>query len=298
MTARRRGGGVVVIVLIAAVAIAAVVVGPDLWDRYGGRVFSSRCTVAVGGGTASLTAEQANNAALVAAVAVERGLPARAATIGIATAIQESSLRNIDYGDRDSIGLFQQRPSQGWGEVEEILDPYYSANKFYDGLVKVSDWQNLPVTEAAQAVQRSGFPDAYADHEGDARLWASALTGNGGRVTCDLGSADPTTARAFIERVDLDYGPGAYAIDVLDVNGGSTVLGLRAREADDAVAPDQAARSMREWAASVSAVQSVIETSLDGEGWVRAEGLTSAPVPPDSPTAGYKGTVITIRTAA
>lgn len=280
---------------MAAVTVAAVVVGPDLWERYGDRVFSSQCTVTVGEKAANLTAEQSNNAALIAAVAVERGLPARAASIGIATAIQESSLRNIDYGDRDSVGLFQQRPSQGWGEVEEILDPYYSINKFYDGLVKVSGWQDLPVTEAAQEVQRSGFPEAYADHEGEARLWASALTGNGGRVTCDLGGADLTTARAFIERVDLDYGAGAYAVDVLDVNGDNTVLGLRARDGEGAVPPAQAARSMREWAVAVASVGSVVEAAVDGTGWVRGEGLADGLVPGDSPD--YYGAVITIRTA-
>ncbi|WP_430867513.1 hypothetical protein [Demequina aurantiaca] len=298
MAKRRRGGGLVALGLIGVVTVAAVLVGPDLWERYGDRVFSSKCTVDVGGDTATLTAEQTNNAALITAVSMERGLPARAATIGVATAIQESSLRNIDYGDRDSVGLFQQRPSQGWGEVEEILDPYYSANKFYDGLVKVSGWQDLPVTEAAQAVQISGFPNAYADHEGEARLWASALTGNGGRVNCDLGDAAASTARDFIDRVDLDYGPGAYTVDVLDVNTDSTVLGLRGGTGDGAVSASQAAQSMREWAVAVASVESVIESSVDGEGWVRGEGLTSVTVPEGSPAAGYEGAVVTIRTAS
>lgn len=284
--------------LIAAVTIAAVLVVPDLWERYGDRVFSSRCTVTVGADSASLTAEQANNAALITAVSMERGMPARAATIGIATAIQESSLRNIDYGDRDSVGLFQQRTSQGWGEIEEIMDPYYSANKFYDGLAKVTDWQDLEVTVAAQEVQRSGFPDAYADHEGEARLWASALTGNGGRVDCDLGQAELTTARDFSERVDLDFGADAYNVEVLDVNADHTVLGLRASEDGNSVPADQAARSMREWAVSVASVEQVIASSAEGDGWVRGEGLVEVLPEEGTPAAGYDGAVVALRTAS
>jgi hypothetical protein len=297
MKRRRRGGGLVALTLIVVVTVVAVIVGPDLWDRYGDRVFSDKCTVTVGSETATLTAEQTNNAAIIAAAAVQRDLPARAATIGIATAIQESSLRNIDYGDRDSVGLFQQRPSQGWGEVEQILDPYYSVGKFYDGLVKVSGWQDLPVTEAAQAVQISGFPDAYADHEPEARLWASALTGNGGSVDCDLDDSTATTARALMDRIDLDYGAGAYAVDVLDVNNNSTVLGFRAREGEGAVPSAQAAQSLREWAVAVASAQFVTDASVNGEGWMRGNGLYSGSIAEDSPISGYEGAVITIKTA-
>ena len=106
------------------------------------------------------------------------GLPARAASIALATAYQESKLRNLDDGDRDSLGLFQQRPSQGWGTEKQMLDPDYATNAFYDALAKVDGYREMEITEAAQAVQRSGLPEAYADHEEDARALASALTGN------------------------------------------------------------------------------------------------------------------------
>ena len=135
------------------------------------------CTATVGERTVEVSVEQAENAATIAAVAVRRELPPRAVSIALATAYQESDLRNIDYGDRDSLGLFQQRPSQGWGSEEQLTDPVYAANAFYDALVEVDDYQALEVTVAAQTVQRSGFPDAYADHEDDARVLASALTG-------------------------------------------------------------------------------------------------------------------------
>ena len=109
---------------------------------------------------------------------MKRGLPARAATIALATALQESKLRNLDYGDRDSLGLFQQRPCQGWGTEEQILDPVYATNRFYDALVKIDGYQDMPITEVAQEVQRSAFPEAYAEHEQEGRLLASRLTGH------------------------------------------------------------------------------------------------------------------------
>jgi hypothetical protein len=135
------------------------------------------CSATVDGHTVEMSTEQAENAALIAAVAERRGLPARAVTIAIATAYQESKLRNLEGGDRDSLGIFQQRPSQGWGSEEEILNPYYATNAFFDALVKIDGYQDMEITDAAQAVQRSAFPDAYADHEQDGRAIASAMSG-------------------------------------------------------------------------------------------------------------------------
>lgn len=155
------------------------------------------CTAEVDGLTVELTQEQAENAALITGISIQRGLPARAASIALATAYQESKILNIEHGDRDSIGLFQQRPSQGWGTIEEILDPVYSTHAFYDALVRIEGYETVEITEAAQAVQRSAFPDAYADHEADARALASALTGNSPRAFwCETtGDADEASDR-------------------------------------------------------------------------------------------------------
>ena len=123
---------------------------------------------------------------MIAAVGVRRGLPARAVSIALATAFQESKLRNLDHGDRDSLGIFQQRPSQGWGTTAQVRDPYYASNAFYDVLAKIDGFQTMRITEAAQQVQRSGYPEAYEPHAADARALASALTGysRGGRFSC------------------------------------------------------------------------------------------------------------------
>ncbi|MEU6212728.1 NlpC/P60 family protein [Streptomyces sp. NPDC047023] len=109
--------------------------------------------------------KQIPNAKVIVATGIQKRVPARGQVVALATALQESTLINLDHGDRDSLGLFQQRPSQGWGTREQIMDPVYSSGKFYDGLVKIRDWEQMPVTVAAQKVQRSAFPDAYAKHE-------------------------------------------------------------------------------------------------------------------------------------
>jgi hypothetical protein len=166
---------------VAAGAALAVALGGGIWYAVGHAskpVLGKGCTAVASGRKVTLDAEQAGNAAIVTAVAVQRKLPARAATIALATALQESKLRNLAYGDRDSLGLFQQRPSQGWGTKAQVRDPVYAANAFYDVLVKIEGYRTLPVTKAAQKVQRSAFPSAYADHEADARVLASALSGN------------------------------------------------------------------------------------------------------------------------
>jgi hypothetical protein len=139
-----------------------------------------RCTLA--GAPFTLSPEQAANATTIATVARARHLPTRALVIALATAKQESGLRNLHYGDRDSLGLFQQRPSQGWGTPAQILDPTYAAGRFFDHLVRVPDWQTRPVTEAAQVVQRSAYPGAYARWEPMAAELAAAL--ESGRLRC------------------------------------------------------------------------------------------------------------------
>ncbi|MGA8210784.1 MAG: hypothetical protein WB798_11585, partial [Nocardioidaceae bacterium] len=173
----RRGSltGLSGLLVAAALVVAGVYV---LLDRgVGPFPEPSGCQARVGGVVVDLSTEQAENATVITGVAVRRGLPARAVSIALATAFQESKLRNLDHGDRDSLGLFQQRPSQGWGTAAQIQDPLYAANRFYDALVRVDGYQRMRITEAAQRVQRSGFPEAYEDHAADGRALASALTG-------------------------------------------------------------------------------------------------------------------------
>ncbi|MFF1420072.1 C40 family peptidase [Streptomyces sp. NPDC058280] len=112
-----------------------------------------------------LPGEQIPNAQTIVATGISLQVPRRGQIVALATAMQESRLRNLAHGDRDSLGLFQQRPSQGWGTAEQIRDPVYASERFYKALLKVSGWQQMTVTQAAQAVQGSGYPDAYAQWE-------------------------------------------------------------------------------------------------------------------------------------
>ncbi|WP_036506527.1 hypothetical protein [Nocardioides sp. URHA0020] len=192
----------VALVGLASVGVAAAV-GYGLLRQVAPILRPDGCTATVDGRTVSLDVEQAENAALITAVAINRGMPARAATIALATAYQESKLYNLESGDRDSLGLFQQRPSQGWGSEDDILDPYYATNAFYDALARLDGYEGMRVTVAAQRVQRSGFPEAYADHEADARVLASALSGNSPHAfSCRLGGT-PDAATTRLKRSGL-----------------------------------------------------------------------------------------------
>ena len=148
----------------------------------GGSSSGGSSTGGSGGSVTVLTAEQEANARIIIQVGREQGVPDYGIIIALATAMQESSLRNIDYGDRDSVGLFQQRTSTGWGSVDDIMNPYHSAFLFYQGrsgytrgLLDISGWQSMPLTVAAQKVQVSAYPDYYAKWETSARAWFAAL---------------------------------------------------------------------------------------------------------------------------
>lgn len=133
-----------------------------------------------------LTGEMATNARTIVSVGRSLGVPEYGLVVALAAAAQESGLRNLSYGDRDSIGIFQQRPSTGWGTPAQILEPTYAARLFFGGpknpnaantrgLLDIPGWQAKSVTDAAQAVQLSGFPTAYAKWEASARSWLAAI---------------------------------------------------------------------------------------------------------------------------
>jgi hypothetical protein len=124
-------------------------------------------------------AEHVGHAATIAAVGAQMGVPTRGWIIAVATAIQESDLRNLPGGANDSIGLFQQRPSKGWGTPQQLRDPVYAAGKFYTKLLTIQGWEHMALTDAAQAVQISAYPDAYAKHEPNATLLVNTV-GSGG----------------------------------------------------------------------------------------------------------------------
>ncbi len=187
------------LMVLALIAVAAVYVG-RLVDRFSLPGLGSGCTVEADG-RVDLDPEQMSHAATITAVGVRLGMPERAVVVALATAFQESKLRNLPHlgerNDHDSLGLFQQRPSQGWGSEEEILDPRYAAERFYRALAEVDGWQTMRVTDAAQRVQRSAFPEAYQQWSGLATVLATALLGEvRAAVTCTLSGPSPVAAES------------------------------------------------------------------------------------------------------
>lgn len=255
---RRRARRRVVVALVVLVVLSVgVVVGRSVLESTRTALARPGCSVVVEGTTVRLDPEQAANAATIGAVSVRRRLPLRAAVIATATAMQESKLRDLDHGDRDSIGLFQQRPSQGWGTPEQVGDPRYATEAFYDRLVTVPGYLTQPLTRAAQAVQRSGYPDAYAQHEAEATVIARGFTGfAAGAVTCRLGDPAATSSARTV------------AADVADV------LGVTAEPAADGrvvVRTDTArgAQAAAAYAVGQSHATGARSVAVAGRSWTR-----------------------------
>jgi hypothetical protein len=178
--------------------------------------------------------------------------------------VQESKLRNIDYGDRagpDSRGLFQQRPSQGWGSAEQVMDPVYAANRFYQELeLLVPDFEDVDITVAAQEVQRSAYPDAYADHAPEGRAYASALTGHSpAALNCVLKSPpEPGDAEAMVAALQDQLS----SVDAQVSADGRTVT-----------IPATGSRgwALVQWSVANARQFGVTAASFGGQGWVRAD---------------------------
>ncbi|WP_184540023.1 hypothetical protein [Micromonospora polyrhachis] len=200
--------GAVVLVLVIGIGVY-VSLGP-LRHQLPLPSLIQRCTVQADG-RVHLNPVQMANAATIAAIGIRRKMPEQAVVVALATAYQESGLENLAGGDRDSIGLFQQRPSQGWGTPEQISDPRYAANRFYAALKKVRGWERMRVTDAAQAVQRSAYPEAYEKWADESAVLARALVGNAtGAVACSVGREPAmrgsAAAAALIDGLRLDWG--------------------------------------------------------------------------------------------
>ncbi|MFJ2008000.1 C40 family peptidase [Streptomyces chartreusis] len=170
-------------------------------------------TLVSGGGNVTVAGlpnpkEQLPNAKTIVATGIKLDIPARGQIVALATALQESALRNIDYGDRDSVGLFQQRPSQGWGTRAQIMDPVYASKKFYNALKSVDGWQRMPITVAAQTVQKSAYEDAYAKHEPLATALQKAIAPALGDAAAGPGEAasNPYAATCAMQTDGSQYG--------------------------------------------------------------------------------------------
>lgn len=166
------------------------------------------CQVGTGVQATDLSPEQAQVAAIIAGVAARHRLPRQTVTIALAAALQESKLHNLDYGDRDSVGIFQQRPSEGWGSATELQNPIYATTKFYAALLKVHGYAKMPVDQAAQAVQHSADGSAYQQWTDIAGQLAGSFTGKSPHaVSCWYTPSGQANLAGMEKQVRQTFGP-------------------------------------------------------------------------------------------
>ncbi|GAA2528676.1 hypothetical protein [Pilimelia columellifera] len=249
-------------VLGLVVAGAGVVVVSDLVSGLRIAADGRHCVVRASGEVV-LDSHQMANAATIAAIGLRRAMPERAVVVALATAFQESKLKNLEGGDRDSIGLFQQRPSMGWGSPQQIRNPRYAARRFYQSLAKVDGWQRMRVTDAAQKVQRSAYPEAYQKWADEAEVLTRALTGRAtGAVACSVptpatpadGATDQLTQGLLLDWGQLDTVP--LNADAFSVPVDDDLVGWR----------------YAHWLVSHAAGQNVSRVAFAGQVWTAREG--------------------------
>jgi hypothetical protein len=243
----------VVIVILGLIAVGGYA-AYNAYHRYVQRLLVvPGCQAGTGPSALGLDFGQAADAATIAGVAVRDRLPREALIVAYATALQESKLENLDYGDQDSVGIFQQRPSQGWGTDTELEDPAYAAGAFFSALVKIPGYAKLPVDVAAQDVQESADGAAYEQYAQTGRALAADFTAAPHAVTCWYNPATQAASDGVSAKLNLDAAQRGLG----DVFG---------RTADDgAVTAVSRARSGR----------SAVITATQGDGWAVANWLVS-----------------------
>ena len=260
----------VIVVLLAVAAYA----GYRAYERYVVQLLTvPGCQAGTGADAIALDFGQAADAGIIAGVAAREHLPTRALTIAYATAFQESKLENLSYGDRDSVGIFQQRPSEGWGTTAQLEDPAYAATAFFGALVQVPDYTTIPVYQAAQDVQKSADGSAYDQYTQTGELLAADYTSTPHAVTCwynpatqaaDQGvSADLNLAGAIKGLEDAFGQPGENAV-VTRVTRSSGSLALSAASASGWVVAN--------WLVSNASSYGITRVSYDSYQWTA--GLT------------------------
>lgn len=246
MLGRVRGRRLAATFVVAAVVATAVGFGVHALLRHVAPP-PPACTVGTGSAALVLAPDQAEDATTIAVVAKRLNLPDHAVTVALATALQESKLHNYPFGDRDSLGLFQQRPSQGWGKPVQLLTPAYAAEAFYRHLDAVSGWQTMPVASAAQAVQHSADGTAYAQWEEEARAMARALTGEIPHgMSCRYPDPSQQRGAALRALAGQELGPGVL------------------ERTDGTVAQD---RTVAEWLVGHAFAYGLVSVTVRGERW-------------------------------
>ena len=260
------------------------------------------CQAGTGEAAIPLDTDQAGIAATIAGIAARHRLPQRAVTIALAAALQETKLQNLDYGDRDSVGVFQQRPSQGWGSTAELENPVYATTKFFAALVKVPGYTKMPVDQAAQDVQHSADGSAYEQWTGLAALLAGYFTGaSPAAVSCwytPAGQGVHADLAGAMKQLTATFGPAskdAVLVGVTTVRSGKkkkkeTVVHVQ-RDGAWTVAAFLVAHAQQYGISQIRYAGYVWNAANGSMGWQRvlastASGRTASPVPRGSIVAG------------
>jgi hypothetical protein len=254
----------IVLVVLAVLLGAAAYAAYTAYRHVVTSLITPGCQAGFGVNALPLDLDQAPVAATIAGVATRMGLPTRALQIAYATALQESKLTNLPGGDLDSVGVFQQRPSEGWGSVADLEDPQYASTAFFKALVKVPNYLTLPEDVAAQDVQHSADGTAYAQWESTAAQLASAYTATPHAVTCwYTPPANPKPEYSSVQtRLAQVFGPTGTATD------GAVVAGVdRSRSGLEVRVRSQDGWTVANWLMTHASMYGLTKVSYDGWTW-------------------------------
>jgi hypothetical protein len=260
-----------VLIVIAVLLAAGAYLAYSAYQRYVVQVLTvPGCQAGTGQNVIPLDFGQAADAATVAAVAVREKLPAQALTVAYATAFQESKLENLSYGDRDSVGIFQQRPSQGWGTAAQLQDPAYAARAFFGALVKVPNYTAIPVYQAAQAVQKSADGSAYQQYAQTGAQLAADFTTRPHAVTCWYSPSAQAADQNVSPKLDL-HG-AAEKLDAVFGSPGqggalSGVTRIRSGSADLITTAPGAGWTVANWLVAHASSYGITQVSYAGYHW-------------------------------
>jgi hypothetical protein len=254
----------VVLAVLVLICGALAYAGYRIYQRVSTALIVPGCQVGTGANALPIDAGQAPIAATIAGVATRMGLPLRALEIGYATALQESKLTNVTYGDRDSVGIFQQRPSEGWGTVTQLENPEYASTAFFSALVKVPNYLSLPIDEAAQDVQHSADGSAYAQWDDTAQFLATSYVTSPHAVTCwytpaATTTADPASAATGLVSIFGSTGAATDGAVMQSVSSGSSGLQVQVRPEDG--------WTVANWLMANASTYGLTKVSYDGWEW-------------------------------
>jgi hypothetical protein len=273
--------------LLVVLVVASILAGLGIWllHKLGGiSLFNTaQCVATANNESYTYDLQQMQNASTIAAVGVKLGVPSYGIEIAEATARQESKFYNVTGGSYDSLGLFQQRPSQGWGTSSEIMDTTYSSTAFYNALLKVANWQSLALTVAAQDVQHSAYPDAYAAHADEGKVLTSAFTGTAGAaLTCTLdgptfsaqatGSSGLTTlGQSVVADAQKQWGSAS----VEDVSGSARTFSLAVPSSLSGTDATRRGWAYANWAVAKAEALGITQVGYDGKTWSSSNNSNS-----------------------